>query len=260
MLLHSKKPLFQLRFRKAANVFGSDPWNLHSAKQYLLDWVDRSERAVLDELEPFQWIWNDQKVDLRRASPAGPFSQWVIFVLVSCFGACCRGLVSLLLQRLRWEQYAPGPVRLVSAAAEADADRVAVTARDNARRRRRAAAAVPEPAAAAAPPPPPPEGPAAAPAPREPEPPVAVPNPEAGAVPRQLGCGKCRYSAIGCRQCRRPDYVPRGGGRGRANAVAAPAPPLAPEAAGAAKGDGRGRRGRGGGRAGGGRGGRRGGQ
>lgn len=62
-----------------------------------------------------------------------------------------------------------------------------------------------------------------------PAPPVLPPG-------RQLGCTKCRFQATGCKQCQRPNYVPRGKGRGKGGAAKARAEPKAK-----AKGRGRGR-------------------
>ena len=59
---------------------------------------------------------------------------------------------------------------------------------------------------------------------------------------RPLGCTKCRFGRIGCKQCRNPDYVPRGKGRGKGGQPQPKAKPKAqPKASVKGRGRGRGR-------------------
>lgn len=95
----------------------------------------------------------------------------------------------------RWEKFAPGPVRVIAADALTAAQRVSVQAvqerfREKKKRAATAAADNAHPA------------------------PVALPPdvPAAEAPARPLGCTKCRMSPDGCRQCKNPNYRPRGKG------------------------------------------------
>lgn len=144
---------------------------------------------------------------------------------------------------------------------EAAAEEVVPPARRRAKNLRVAPPPAPVP-----PPVAPPLGPPVAPAPVAP--PVAPPVPAAPegvrlpsddeaeggeavppAVPRVLGCSKCRYQVTGCKQCKNPGYTPkpakgrgRAGGRGAPAPAPAPAPPAAPvPPAGRGRGRGRGR-------------------
>ena len=144
----------------------------------------------------------------------------------------------------RWRKFAPGPVRLISAAGLQAAQRVQNAA--NQKRLRDRARAVAAPVRGNALPLPPPveadsadvgdggdggdEGP-------------VLPGgrgdggDEGPVLPagRGLGCTKCRFAAIGCKQCQNPRYTPRGKGRGKAQ------PKAQPKAKAKGRGRGRGR-------------------
>ena len=136
----------------------------------------------------------------------------------------------------RWRKYAPGPVRLISAAGLQAAHRVQVAANQKRLRDRARGAAAPLRGADPLPPPVGEEdledhGGEAVPPPPLPDdhggeavPPPPLPADDAAAPARVLGCTKCRLSPIGCKQCRRESYKPRGkgGGKGEAKAKAAP--------------------------------------
>ena len=143
---------------------------------------------------------------------------------------------------LRWKKYAPGPVRVISAAAVQSAQRIQFAANRARVRQGRPAAPLP-------------------PAPEEElelpvEDPPPAPAPEQEVLPegRRLGCTRCRQAPVGCKQCRRPNYVPRGGGwkgpkgegKGKNNGAAPKAKAKAkdapePKAKGRGRGRGRGR-------------------
>ena len=113
----------------------------------------------------------------------------------------------MLVFKLRWEQYAPGPVRVIAVATLAEANRIAEIAAKNKKRKRDllalAAAAGPDPA---------PEGPA------------DVVIADAAPGPRAFGCGRCRMNPNGCSNCKRAGYTPRGKAKAKAKAKAAGAP------------------------------------
>ena len=130
---------------------------------------------------------------------------------------------------LRWKKFAPGPVRIISAAGIQSAQRIQAAA-NKARLRARAVAA---PVRANVLPLPPPV-----------EVEVQVEDVAPPPVPaRALGCTKCRFQVTGCKQCQNPSYVPRGKGRGKAQpkAQAAKAKANAGNGRGRAKGRGRGK-------------------
>ena len=141
----------------------------------------------------------------------------------------------------RWRKFAPGPVRLISAAGLQAAQRVQNAA--NQKRLRDRARAVAAPVRGnALPLPPPVEGDSAD---------VGDGGDggdEGPVLPggRGLGCTKCRFAAIGCKQCQNPGYTPRGKGRGKGGQ---PQPKAQPMAQPKAKAKGRERGGRGRGRA-----------
>ncbi|CAE7275571.1 unnamed protein product [Symbiodinium sp. CCMP2592] len=163
-------------FLKSAKMFGSEPWNLTEAENYLTAWVDANQRGVHPAPPQLKFIWvTASHLDL-------------------------------------WKEYAPGDVRVVTATARPKAK--AASAKANPKAVAKAAAApkaVPKNKAKAKA-----KAVAAGnqrgqkrPAPDQGNPDHEG-DPPAAADPRgRFGCSKCRYSRGGCRQCRDPAYQAR---------------------------------------------------
>ncbi|OLP80108.1 hypothetical protein AK812_SmicGene39525 [Symbiodinium microadriaticum] len=167
-------------FRKSAKCFGSEPWCLTEAENYLTDWVDANQRGVHPAPPELKFIWEkSSNLDL-------------------------------------WKEYAPGEVRVVTATARPKPKSVAAKAKVKAQAESQATPkavaknkAKAAKAKASAPSGKQDQRGQKRPAPDEAE--GEVPDqPAAAAAPRgRFGCSKCRYLPGGCRQCRDPAYTAR---------------------------------------------------
>ncbi|CAE7279118.1 unnamed protein product [Symbiodinium sp. KB8] len=163
-------------FTKTANFVLKEPWCLDIASKYLKEWMACNQQGTIVEFPMPQWFFNnstESQVNLSVPEPVG------------------------------WEKYAPGPVRMVTAADTTNA----APAKKKARKQPPEVPAPQVPAVAVV-----------GVIPREAEVPLPgdVPAEEAAApsVPGQiripdlseLGCPKCRGAPGGCAQCWNEDY------------------------------------------------------